>query len=151
VPVQPYAWFENLSEAFADDLRVYVAALDGRTVAAIVTIRHKQTLVYKYGGSDPEYNRHGAMAALMWRAITDAKANGCLELDLGRSDFDDVGLIAFKDHLGGKQKALTYYRYSRRRPGPAGSRWRVMLRDLFAWAPRGTQLRIGQGLYRHLG
>ncbi len=43
---------------------------------------------------------------------------GSRMLDLGRSDVDQPGLIAFKDHLGATQSTLTYYRYPKRAPRP---------------------------------
>jgi len=38
-----------------------------------LTIRYKDTLVYKYGGSDVSYNRLGGMHLLYWNSIQDAK------------------------------------------------------------------------------
>ena len=55
--------------------------------------------------------RLGGMPFLFWRLIQDARARGFAELDLGRSDVDQPGLIAFKDHLGATRSTLTYYRY----------------------------------------
>jgi CelD/BcsL family acetyltransferase involved in cellulose biosynthesis len=150
VPVQPFAWFRNLGEAFTDRLRVYVARMAEQPVAAIVTLRHRQTLVYKYGCSDPRFNSTGATSALFWRAIRDAKAEDLREFDLGRSDMDDVGLQAFKDHLGGERQTISYYRYT----SDTVSSWRRRLtpavaRTAQALVPKAIQVRAGSSLYKH--
>jgi hypothetical protein len=112
VPVQPYDWFQRLAEAFGDRLRIYAATYRARCIAAILVIRHKTTLVYKYGCSDLAHKQLGATPALFWRAIEDGVGSGCEVFDLGRSDADDQGLIAFKEHLGAAGRSLVYYRYS---------------------------------------
>ena len=49
IPPQPKAWFRNLIDCFGDALQIRVAYQAKRPVAAILTLRHKDTLVYKYG------------------------------------------------------------------------------------------------------
>ena len=63
------------------------------------------------------------MPFLFWRVIQDARAQGFVELDLGRSDLDQPGLAAFKDHLGATRSTLTYYRYPARPRDAARSDW----------------------------
>jgi hypothetical protein len=151
VPVQPLGWFRNLADVFGQSLRVYLARREGRAIAAILTVAHKSTLVYKYGCSNPAYNRYGATPALFWRAIEDAKQAGFVEFDLGRSDLDNHGLVAFKDHLGARRDALTYYRCTQH-PWPAnGSDWGPRVRRAFKYVPRPIQTRIGNVLFRHFG
>lgn len=151
MPVQPFEWFQNLQESFKDRLTVYVARLDGRPVAAILTLVHKRRLVYKYGCSDVRYNSSGATSALFWRAIRDAKAADLSELDLGRSDLEDDGLQAFKDHLGGTRRTLDYYRYS---AGASTSGWRqrltpTVMHTAQAFVPRAIKTRAGSSFYKH--
>ena len=150
IPVQPFRWFTNLMESFGDRLRVYTARLDGRPVAAILTLAHKTTLVYKYGCSDARYNSSGATSALFWRAIRDAKSAAFSELDLGRSDLEDEGLQSFKDHLGATRKMLSYYRY--RSESVSGWSTRLtplMLRTAQTLVPRVIQARAGSSFYKH--
>jgi len=40
------------------------------------------------------------MQLLLWRAIQDAKIDQLWALDLGRSDSDNAGLVAFKNRWG---------------------------------------------------
>ena len=109
LPPQPLAWFRNLVACLGDGLTIHVASKDGVPIAGILTLSFKKTMVYKYGGSDARHHSLGGMPFLFWRAIQEAKARGIEELDLGRSDLDQPGLIAFKDHLGATRTTLTYY------------------------------------------
>ncbi len=104
-------WFANLVECFGDALKIRVALKDDRAIAAIITIRHKDTLTYKYGCSDSRFNNLGCMHLLFWTAIQEAKSSGLRFLDFGRTDADQQGLITFKNRWGASQSFLTYSRY----------------------------------------
>jgi CelD/BcsL family acetyltransferase involved in cellulose biosynthesis len=110
-PIQPLSWFRQLTASFGDALTIHLARHEGQPLAAILTIQWKDTLVYKYGGSDHRRWSQGAMPLLFWRVIQDAHAAGLAEIDLGRSDTESAGLVAFKDHLGARRTRLRYYRY----------------------------------------
>ncbi len=110
IPPQPKTWFRNLIGCFGKALQIRVASLDGRPVAAILTLRHRDTLVYKYGCSDPHHRSLGGTHFLFWRAIQEAKRDGLRFFDLGRSAADHQGLITFKDRWGATRIPLTYVR-----------------------------------------
>jgi len=112
VPPQPKAWFRNLIDCFADALDIRVAFKGKQPVAAILTLRHKNTLVYKYGCSDTRFNNLGGTQLLFWRSIQAARHEGLSFFDLGRSDLDNKGLIAFKDRWGSARATLTYSRFA---------------------------------------
>ena len=152
LPPQPFAWFTNLASCLGDRLTIYLASWDGRPVAGILTLSLKTSLVYKYGGSDSRYHSLGAMPFLFWRAIQDATARGMEEFDLGRSDLDQPGLIAFKDHLGAVKTPLTYYSYPSHRPAAAhaGPLARAA-RRIVSHLPDAALDLTGRLLYRHLG
>ena len=118
---QPKAWFRNLISCFGDALKIRVASLHGQPVASILTLRHKNGLVYKYGGSDARYHSLGAVQYLFWQTIQEAKAEGCQVFDLGRSDLDQPGLLLFKDRLGAVRSSLTYSRFSHHPSSPEPS------------------------------
>lgn len=151
IPPQPSAWFFHLRDCFGEALQVRVISKEGRPIAGILTIRHQQTLVYKYGASDARFHNLGAMPLLFWRTIQEAKSAALQELDLGRSDFEDQGLIEFKEHLGATRSTLNYYRY----PPTAGKMVRSGNRDLaarlFAHLPDPLFRAAGKLLYRHMG
>jgi CelD/BcsL family acetyltransferase involved in cellulose biosynthesis len=152
LPPQPLVWFRNLVTYLRDGLAIHVASKDGQPIASILTLSFKKTMVYKYGGSDARYHRLGGMPFLFWRAIQQANARGIEELDLGRSDVDQPGLIAFKDHLGATRSALTYYTYPERRKNAVhdGALSR-MARRTFALLPDAALDLTGRLLYKHLG
>ena len=91
VPPQPVQWFRNLIDCFGEALNISVAFKDGRPLAAILTIRCKDTLVFKYGCSDTHYNTLGGMHLLLWNSMEEAKHAGIDTFDLGRSDCDNAG------------------------------------------------------------
>lgn len=152
VPPQPMAWFRNLRACLRDALAVYVARKGAVPIAAILTIAFRDTLTYKYGGSDARHHALGAMPLLFWRAIERAQAAGVRMLDLGRSDLDQPGLVAFKEHLGATPRELTYYTFPRapRRDAAPGMLTRAA-RQLLARLPDPALDLTGRIVYRHLG
>ena len=130
-------------------MRIHVAARDGAPIAAILTLRFRNSLVYKYGASDARFHKLGGMPFLFWQAIQDACATGCEELDLGRSDMGQDSLALFKDRLGAERSILTYYR----QPQLAGQTdWHARaVRWMFQRLPDPALLLGGRLFYRHLG
>jgi lipid II:glycine glycyltransferase (peptidoglycan interpeptide bridge formation enzyme) len=116
LPPQPMPWFDNLAACFGDRLTIHVASREGQPLAAILTLRHRNVLVYKYGVSDERFHRLGAMPLLLWKAILDAKDRDLSLFDLGRTDADNSGLATFKEHLGATRSTLTYVRWAEARP-----------------------------------
>jgi hypothetical protein len=58
------------------------------------------------------------------------------------------GLLAFKDHLGGRRKTVTYYQY----PSRPHRRWVSSLGEaIFALTPAAIQVRLSSLLYKHFG
>lgn len=152
LPPQPIQWFRNLAECMGDRLSIRVAFKDGKEIASILTLQHRNVLVYKYGASDPARQNLGGTPLLFWRTITEAKAAGFSCLDLGRSDEDNVGLIAFKDRLGAKSSLLSYQRWSRKRFAAATKhRQHQLVKQLFAVMPDPILRITGRILYRHVG
>ena len=46
------------------------------------------------------FHRLGSMQLMIWKAIQEAKESGLLEFDMGRTDWGNEGLLAFKDRWG---------------------------------------------------
>jgi CelD/BcsL family acetyltransferase involved in cellulose biosynthesis len=151
LPPQPLAWFKGLVAAFGNDIKIRVASKGDVPVASILTLSHKRTVVYKYGGSIASLNKLGGMAFLFWKTIQEAKDEGLEELDMGRSSNDNAGLIAFKEHWGAARTTLRYWRYP---CGPlvSQSSWRRTLLRLFVQsAPDFALEAAGTLLYKHIG
>ena len=151
LPPQPKAWFRNLIDGFGDDLTIRVAAKNQQPIAAMLTLRHKRSLVYKYGVSDAPFHRMGGMPMLFWKAIQEEKLRGAEELDLGRSDVTNSGLNQFKEHLGGVPRRLIYVRMGCHRDALIRARPMARVHALFARMPAPLAQVAGRLLYKHAG
>lgn len=152
LPPQPMSWFRNLISCLDERLKFRMASKDGQPVASIVTLRYKQTLVYKYGCSDARFHSLGGVSLLFWRAIQEAKQEGLEEFDLGRSDSDQTGLITFKDHWGSSRSTLTYFRYPRTDLHLARESRRMRFaKRVLGHFPDGILAVTGRLFYKHMG
>ena len=152
LPPQPVAWFRNLIACLGDKVKIRVASKDGCPVASILTLRHKQFLVYKYGCSDHRFNHLGGTQLLFWKAIQGAKDDQLFEFDLGRSDCGNPGLIAFKDRWGATRSTLTYLRFPLRRSQIVSTATQApIVKYLFAFVPDSLLAAAGRVLYKHVG
>jgi len=155
VPPQPKSWFRNLIACFGEALQIRVAFKDNRPVASILTIRHKDTLVYKYGCSDPRFNKLGGTQLLFWKTIVESKLEGLHTFDLGRTDCDNAGLLRFKDGWGSFRSDLVYSRFTATTP-PRRSRlladeWITRTaKRVVPYLPSFLLRMAGTVLYRHI-
>jgi hypothetical protein len=149
LPPQPIQWFRNLAACFGDRLNIAIALKHRRAIAAMLTLREGSTLVYKYGCSDAAFHSTGAMPFLLWRTIKTAKENAVRVLDLGRSDLDNPGLIAFKNRLGATRQDVNYIRYGAG-PHRHGLRGASVPRAIVRRLPARALVTAGRLLYRHL-
>jgi len=150
LPPQPKSWFKNLVLSLGDKVKIRVARKNETAIAAMLSLEHRSSVIYKYGCSDERFHHLGGMAFLFWNLIEVAKSSGLSTLDLGRSDLHNQGLITFKDRLGAAKQPLTYYSYSaaekrqmRRHAQPLGR--------FVAMVPDSALTAVGRLLYRHLG
>ena len=149
---QPRSWFRSLVACMGSNLEIRLARKDGIPIAAILALYHRRTVVYKYGCSDERFHRLAGMPFLFWRLIEESKMAGAEQLDLGRTDLDNTGLVDFKDRFGSTRRRITYLRYSE-------SAWKRSLvesylpaaRRIFSVLPDALSSRFGQLLYRHIG
>jgi len=149
---QPRIWFQNLVEFMGDKLEIRLARKNGAPIAAILTLRHGSSLVYKYGCSNARLHSLGGMPFLFWRLIEECKASGAQRIDFGRSDLDHEGLIVFKDRLGTKRRLLTYYRFTNTAESQEAAPWEShALREFFRSMPDAFLSTAGRALYRHMG
>ncbi len=152
LPPQPFEWFQNLVTWMGKEACIRIASKDGRPVAGILTISHGKKMVYKYGGSDAQFNRFGGTPMLFWQAIKEAKEAGAEELDFGRSDIDNPGLIAFKGRWSAACSTLTTWRAPMVALSPRFERLKVRCaKGVFARLPDSVLTMAGRILYRHIG
>jgi lipid II:glycine glycyltransferase (peptidoglycan interpeptide bridge formation enzyme) len=151
LPPQPQSWFRALIAAFGRDVKIRIVSKDAVPVACIFKICHKKTMVYKYGCSDARFNKLGGMVLLLWNTIQEAKDKGLDELDMGRSDSSNLGLISFKEHWGANRTHLNYWRYPNQ-PASAAEGWQDNLRRrVVPHVPSRILEMVGSVLYRHMG
>ena len=149
---QPRAWFKNLLLCMGDKLQIRVARKNNVPIAAMLTLQHKESVVYKYGCSDERYHSMGGIPFLFWKLIEESKTSGAKRIDLGRTDLHNPGLIAFKDRLGASRRLLTYYRLTKQRKRVVAPHWGSRkLRRLVSLLPEAVSCAAGRVLYRHIG
>ena len=152
LPPQPRVWFRNLLDCIGNQALIRVARKSGAAIAAVFSLQHGSSVVYKYGCSDERFHNLGGMPLLFWRLIQESKSGGAETIDFGRSDLDNEGLIVFKNHWGTTRTTLTYYRYpaSKQAPSFSSSDSRAV-RHVFALLPDAFLSLAGKLLYRHMG
>jgi lipid II:glycine glycyltransferase (peptidoglycan interpeptide bridge formation enzyme) len=150
-PPQPYQWFFNLIECMQDALDIRVAYKAQVPIAAVLILRFRKTIYYKYGCSDAKFKHLGGMPLLLWKTIEESKTAGAEEFDLGRSDTDNSGLISFKNHWAQAPTELVYWRFPEAQGRDSKSRNLTIARWVFACLPKRLLRTTGRLLYRHIG
>ncbi|MDQ1410421.1 MAG: hypothetical protein QOJ41_2156, partial [Acidobacteriaceae bacterium] len=110
-------------------------------------------IVYKYGCSDAHSHNLGGMQFLFWHLIRHSKEHGFVELDFGRSESTNTGLVTFKDRWGTKRQLLTYLRYPSRPQSKEQDNSMIMKlgKKVFSHCPQGVLRLAGNLLYPHVG
>jgi len=153
LPPHPLSWFRNVLKCLGENAQIRVASKDGRAIASILSLAHKQKMVYKYGCSDAHSHNLGGMQFLFWDLIRDAKSRGFLELDFGRSETTNAGLVTFKDRWGTQRRQMTYLRYPSRSAaqGQGSSKLMNIAKKVFEHCPQSILRLAGNLLYPHMG
>jgi Acetyltransferase (GNAT) domain len=152
LPPTPYAWFRNLIRCLGEALEIRVAYEDAVPVAAILTLRFKDVVYYKYGCSDAGYNRLGATPWLLWNAIAAARSRGAVKFDMGRTHGADTGLLAFKNHWVPHPERMVYWTFPHTSPFTSSSGPELKLSKLiFSYLPNRLLTVTGKLIYRHIG
>jgi len=153
LPPHPLKWFRNVLTCLGTGAQIRIARKNGNAIASIFTLSHKQKMVYKYGCSDAHAHNLGGMQFLFWHLIRDSKEHGFVELDFGRSECRNTGLVTFKDRWGTKRQLLTYLRYP---PRPSNTEQDSSIiiklgKKVFSHCPQGLLRLAGNLLYPHVG
>jgi Acetyltransferase (GNAT) domain len=151
LPPQPLAWFRALIAAFGNDLKIRMVSKDGVAIASILTISHKRSMVYKYGCSNVAFNNLGGTPSLFWRTIQEAKDRGFQELEMGRSDADNLGLVAFKERWGASRRSISYWTYPNKTAAKPGFWRKNVFPRVVSASPNFALEAIGSMLYKHIG
>jgi lipid II:glycine glycyltransferase (peptidoglycan interpeptide bridge formation enzyme) len=109
VPAHPFNFLKDIIQKLPELSKIYLAEVEGKPVAGIITISFKDTVCYAYGASDSKYLKYHPNDLLIWNAIEESCNNGYRYFDFGKTAPDDEGLSRFKKHWGTEQKPLYYY------------------------------------------
>jgi GNAT acetyltransferase-like protein len=152
VPPIPYAWFHNLIHCLGNALEIRVAYKDSNPIAAILTLQFRDVVYFKYGCSDARFKGFGATPWLLWRAIRAAKSNRAVAFDMGRTQLDNVGLLAFKNHWVHEPKRLVYWQFPGTPSLASVGGWKLrMAKRIFSNMPNRLLTIAGNLIYRHIG
>ncbi len=149
---QPIAWFRNMIAGLNGHADIRVVRKDGAPIASVIALYHGKKAIYKYGCSDEAHHHLSGTPFILWKFISECKSEGFEQLDFGRTEKDNEGLIRFKDHFGTEKREITYARY----PGSARktndvSPYLSLTGRFFAVLPDSISTGLGRALYRHLG
>jgi hypothetical protein len=108
VPSQSMQFFKIVHEVFAarESIEVWLASHLGRYVAAVVVLRDGDVLHARW--SARSINGQAGAGHLIYMSIAESWAQRARILDLGRTDFRNIGLARFKRQLGADSMPLPY-------------------------------------------
>ena len=123
-------------------------------IAALICLQWQDTFYYKFAASHPAALAHRPNDALMWEGVKYGKAQGCLLMDFGLSDWNQEGLIRYKRKFTDQEKTISFLQYQPH--GECAQREQgfpallSQLTDLFtdASVPDPITERAGDALYR---
>jgi hypothetical protein len=155
LPPQPYRFFENLHRHVLSQGLGYIvmATHEGREVAGAVFFCCGDKALYKYSASDMRYRDLRGSNLVVWEGIKKCRQEGALNLTLGRTDGDNVGLIKFKEGWGASSYTIPYYRYDFKKGDFVKNKSKVkgLHNTLFRLSPIALSRAVGSLLYRHVG
>ena len=153
---QPYSFFQSVYRNLVMHGLGYlvVAEWEGKTIAASMFLRYKDTMYYKYNASDRRHLGKCPNHLLIWESIKQSYNDGLAKLDFGRCSPEDEGLRTFKNRWAAQEIDLPCYYY----PIVKGTmtytdtslKYRIMNRAV-ATMPNFLLTSIGSRVYKHLG
>ncbi|CAN5300011.1 hypothetical protein BH23VER1_BH23VER1_36610 [soil metagenome] len=113
LPPQPRSFFRHLQrEVLAPGKGFVVLVGDGQEpVAAALFVESSDTVLYKFGASDPRALASRPNNLAIWAGIEAAAARHRTTLDFGRTSLQNDGLRRFKRGWGTTESPLAYARY----------------------------------------
>lgn len=131
------------------------AQKDGRSIAAVLLLHFRDTMIWEYSGDCEEGRVLGANHLLIWTAILRAKESGCRCFAFGRTGRSNPGLTEFKRSWGSVEEELSKFAYPhcalQKLVGTKKSMGFEMVRTISGIAPAPIARWIGALCYRHWG
>jgi hypothetical protein len=154
LPPQPYSFFGHVFESIVarGGGIVISASHGGQPIAASVFFHFGAEALYKYGASDLVHQGVRPNNLIMWEAIKWYRDRGFKNLNLGRTEIDNEGLLKYKRTWGAKESLLRYYRYDVKKKAflhrpPAGR----LSTKIFSRTPVPVLRLFGRLFYKHAG
>jgi len=107
-PVFPKTLFHSMLDDFPDSTRIFVVRLDGKPVAAGITIGHRKVLEIPSASALRKHNRISVNMLLYWTVLQYAIENAYAVFDFGRSSID-AGTYRFKKQWGARPEPLVWH------------------------------------------
>lgn len=154
VPPQPFSFFANIQRHVLEKKLgwVVLAYHEGQPVAGAVFFHFGQSVLFKFGASDENFQNLRANNLVMWEAIRRYAREGFTSLDFGRTSIAHEGLRRFKQRWGTEEQKIDYVRYDIRKDrfvenphDDNGS-----LHSLYRFVPVLFSRVIGFLLYKHI-
>jgi hypothetical protein len=152
LPPIPLIWFRNLIKYHSTALEIRVAYKEEKPISAILTLRFKNVLYYKYGCSNEAFNKFGAIPWLLWNAIAAAKSSGATDFDMGRTEEGNTGLLTFKNKWVPCPQELVYWNFPVTSAIGSVDDWKIKAaKRIFSHMPDRLLAFTGRLIYRHIG
>ena len=109
-PIQPYGFFKKLKQVFLEkENGMILSAYKGKIpLAAAVFLFDNQTMIYKYGASNPNFLKFRPNELLFSEAIRIAQEKNLKVFDFGISKINNIGLRHFKSGFGAVESPVSY-------------------------------------------
>ncbi len=107
-PVFPKCLFELTLRNFGKNSRIITAWLEGKCIAAGITIQHGSRVEIPWASSLRKFSKHSPNMLMYWEAIKAASLDGATKFDFGRSS-EGSGPHKFKLQWGAKSNTLNWY------------------------------------------
>jgi lipid II:glycine glycyltransferase (peptidoglycan interpeptide bridge formation enzyme) len=155
LPPQPFHFFKKIYDhVISKNLgMVVLASLNQENVAGAIYFHFGMKAVFKYGASDKKFQNLRANNLVMWEAMRWYSQNGYKSLCLGRTEFENQGLIQFKSGWGTTEQPIHYYQYDFKKGSfvRGSSKVTGFHNKIFRNIPIPISNKIGALLYKHVG
>ena len=151
VPIQPKRFFRLLWERVLQEGLGFVllARAEGRPVAGAVFLTWRDSVIYKFGASDPSARMLGANNLVIWRGIKWGCERGYATFDFGRTDLGAEGLRRFKNGWNPVEEPLVYTTLGTELQASSSGVAQNTLAKVIQHSPLWVCRALGEMLYRY--
>lgn len=154
IPPQPFYFFKKIYDHIISKRHgcVTLALYNNKVVAGAVYFHLKDTVIFKFGASDTSYQHLRPNNLVKWEAIKFYARNGYKNINFGRTDPDNKGLVQFKRGWGTREGTINYYQYDLTKDAFIKDSPKIKSSyALFQRMPLPLLKLTGHLLYRHIG